>query len=155
MLILGLVKKAIFSLWSKQDKKEVNQIYASFPPPKNMVSLLWLVISICYLHTELMVYLSTRNLQKLLNLTVYFWQHSVEHNCYFWKFRWKLCITHWTSVIVDCKKVSQDKPCISPFCNAKFTLVHFAIMPTKKGKRRRHSEFSFCFFIEQTVHAVK
>lgn len=56
MLILGLVKKAIFSLWSKQDKKEVNQIYAYIFSPKNMVALLWLVLSICYSHTGLLEY---------------------------------------------------------------------------------------------------
>lgn len=66
MLILGLVKKAIFSLGSKQDKKEVNQLHTYVPPPSppNMVSLLWLVVSIYYLDTELMVYLRTRNLQN-------------------------------------------------------------------------------------------
>lgn len=123
MLILGLVKKAIFSLSSKQEKNEVNKIMPTFPPPppKNMVSLFWLMVSICYLCTELVFYLSTRNFQKLLNLTIYFWQHSIEHNYYFWNPRWKLYTTHWTSVIVNSKKVSQDK-----FCNGKFTLVGFA-----------------------------
>lgn len=107
--------------------------YVSPPPPhKNMVSSLWLMVSICYLCTEVVFYLSTTNFQKLLNLTIYFWQLSIEHNYYFWKPRWKLYTTHWTSVIVNHKKASQDK-----FCNAKFTLVHFASNVYKKEGEKK------------------